>query len=486
MNPRAPLTPRAPASARPTVPPRAESRPPSAGESPAEIPETPPERVSGEIPGVRTPRAPREKPAPPPPPPREKPAPIAPPPPAPREVEKEAPSPGIPGRALAVGCKNCQKVTRKRTPYCDFCGRPLPNLEGSVLLGYRWSGGRTPDGTPAIYVTCTVRPSIRFLSGTPVRNLGFLIDMSTLRRESETSARLHSVQRILDHVVDELTPQDFLTVAFFGRRPYLFLAGEKLDESKSVRRLMQKKLENIDLGEGRMLAEGIEQVSRELRRHFSQEKINRVVIVTDGPCLDTEEALQACRNETEGGVQFSVITLREGPWNAYLENLAHAGNGKAYPGIETRHIPEILSQELMTVRPTYTTQVELFFHVDPGWSVTRAFKISPVIVDLGSRSADQRLLSVKLTDLQIYDDQTLLLEICPVAVDPRRRTIATAELVCDFPRDDVKNMSFTLPLQVPAPAEACNQENEEVLRTVRMIMSVFGRTSPPKPPGEAG
>ena len=391
------------------------------------------------------------------------------------ELEKEVLHPGVPGRPLAIVCKSCQKVTRKKTQYCDFCGRPLPNLEGSVILNCRWSGGRTPDGTPAVYLTCTVRPSIRFLSGTPLRNLGFLIDMSSQRRESDAAARIRNVRRILEHVVDELTPSDFLTVAFFGRRPYLLVAGERIDDSKSVRRLLQKKIDSIDLGEGRFLADGIEQVGREVRRNFSQEKINRVIIVTDGPCLDPEKALQACRYETEGGVNFSVITLHEGPWNDFLEDLAHAGNGKAYPGIETRHIPEILSQELMTVRPTYTTQVEIFFHVDPGWSVTRAFKISPLIVDLGARTTDRRVISVKLTDLQIYEDQTLLLELCPVSVDPKRRTLALAELVCDFPKDEVTNMSFTLPMQVQSPQDACQQENEDVLQTVRMIMAVFGR-----------
>ena len=396
------------------------------------------------------------------------------------EFEKEVLRPGVSSRPLAMVCKNCQRVTRKRTQYCDFCGRPLPNLEGSVVLNYRWSGGRTVEGEPAIYVTCTVRPSIRFLSGTPLRNLGFLIDMSTLRRDTDSAARLRNVRRILEHVVDELTPSDFLTVAFFGRRPYLFLAGERIDDSKSVRRLLEKKLDSIDLGEGRYLAEGIEQVGRELRRNFSQERINRVIIVTDGPCLDRDEAMQACRFETEGGIHFSIISLCDGTWNAFLEELAHAGNGIAYPGIETRHLPEILSQELMTVRATYTTQVELFLHVDPGWSVTRAFKISPVIADLGGHTAERRMLSVKLTDLQIYEDQTILFELCPVSIDARRRTIALAELVCDFPRDDVMNMSFTMPVQVQSPREACQQENEDVMKLVRMIMAVFGRrTSQP-------
>jgi len=390
-------------------------------------------------------------------------------------------TPGVPSRPIAMLCKECQQVTRKKSPYCQFCGRPLPNLEGSVLMSYRWSGGKTVRGEPAIYTLCTVKPSIRFLSGTPPRNLGFLIDNSTLRGETRGDAnRGKVVRKFLEHVIDEMSPADYLTVAFFGNRPYLLVSGERIEDKKSAKRLIQRKLENLDLGEGRYLREGIEQVCREVRRNLSPEKVNRVVVLTDGGIHDPEESLRACQFEAEQGIGFSTLTLSEGDYTRVMQDLASAGNGKCYPNVEFRHIPEILSQELMTVRATFTTQVDLWVHVDPGWAVSRVFKISPVITDLGSRVNEGKLFSLKLADLQLYDDQTLLFEIVPVAADPQRSTIALAELVCDFPHDDVNNMIFSLPLKIVQPEKAWSVEDEEVLRIVRMIMTVFGRSTPPE------
>jgi len=376
-------------------------------------------------------------------------------------------------RAIAMLCKECQQVTRKKSPYCEHCGRPLTNLEGSVLLSARWSAGRTSAGEQAIYAAVTVRPSIRFLSGTPPRNLGFLIDMSVIRADTRGESRLKMVRKFLEHVVDEMSPSDHLTVAFFGNRPYLLVAGERIEDKRSAKRLIQKKMEALDLGEGRFLHEGIEQVCREVRRNLSQEKINRVIVVTDGPIQDPEDCLRLCEYESEAGIGFSTLTLSDGD-NQAMQDVARAGNGKCYPNVEFRHIPEILSQELMTVRATFTTQVDMFVHVDPGWSVSRVFKVSPVITDMTPKiDLGRTPFSIKLSDLQLYDDQTLLLEIVPVAADPQRDTIAVAELVCDFPHEDVTNMTFSLPIRIGKPADAWDTEEEDILKIVKAIAGVF-------------
>lgn len=375
-------------------------------------------------------------------------------------------------RQIAMLCKECQKVTRKRSPYCEHCGRPLPNLEGSVLLTCRWSGGRNVAGEPAIYALCTVKPSIRFLSGTPARNLGFLIDGSVLRDGRGDSGRAKMVRKFLEHVVDEMSASDHLTVAFYGARPYLLVAGERIEDKKSAKKLIQKKLEALDLGEGRFLYEGIEQVCREVRRNLSQEKVNRVIILSDGPIQDPEESLRACEYEAEAGIGFSTLTLDEAD-SKNMQDLAHAGNGKCYPNVELRHIPEILSQELMTVRATFTTKVELFVHVDSGWALSRVFETSPVIHDLGRFSERARPIVLPLSDLQLYDDQTLLFELLPVSADPQRTTIAQFDLVCDFPHDDVTNMTFSLPLKIGALQEAWTKQDEEMLGFVSMLFKVF-------------
>ena len=383
--------------------------------------------------------------------------------------------PGVPTRPIGIVCKSCDRVTRKKSPYCDHCGRPLANVEGTVMLSCRWSGGVTPAGERAIYALVTVRPSVRFLSSPPARNVGILIDMSTPEARVDARQRQKTVQQILENAIDELDPQDTLSVGFFGRRSYLFLTAERIEDKKATRRLLQKKMEALDLGEGRFLADAMEQVCREVRRNFSPDKVNRVIVITDGAISDRDETLQTCELEADAGIGFSAMTLGKGPFVDFLAELSAKGHGKCYPDVDMRHVPEILSQELMTVRATFTTQVEMFVHVDPGWAVSRAFKISPVIIDLGRKFADERTFSIKMIDLQLYEDQTLMLELTPVGPVSSRTTLALCELVCDFPRDDIINMSFHLPIQVPQPEVAMSQESDDVLKTVRMIMNVFGQ-----------
>lgn len=382
---------------------------------------------------------------------------------------------GVPSRPIGILCKSCDRATRKKSPYCDHCGRPLTNVDGAVRLTCRWSAGVTPAGERAVYAIVTVKPSIRFLSSAPSRNLGLLVDMSATDGKGDARQRLSTKQQILELAVEELGPSDTLSVCFFGRRPYLFLTAERVEDKKATRRLLQKKMETLDLGEGRYLAEALEQVCREVRRNFSPDKVNRVVVITDGPIADLDETLKACEIEAEGGIGFSTMSVGNGSFVDVLAQLSAVGHGQCYPDVDLRHVPEILSQELMNVRATFTTQVEMFVHVDPSWAVSRVFKISPVIVDLGRKFADEQTFSIKMIDLQLYEDQTLLFEFSPVDTSALRPVLGLCEVVCDFPRDDIINMSFALPVQVPEPHLALHQRNEEVLATVEMIMNVFGQ-----------
>jgi hypothetical protein len=381
----------------------------------------------------------------------------------------------VPERVIAMLCKECQQVTRSLSPFCQHCGRPLTNLQGSVQLQVRWSGGKQSRGEPAVYALVSARPSIRFLSGAPQRNLGFLIDGAVLwgagsRRDTERS---QLVRRFLDHVVDEMSPQDHLTIGFYGLRTYLLVAGERIEDKRAAKRLIERKLEGLEVGEGSVLCEGIEQTWKEVKRNLSQDRVNRIIVLTDSPVSDPDEALRACSYAKEHGVSFSTLTLEHGD-NEFMQQLARAGDGKCYPNVEFRHIPEILSQELMTVRATFTTNAEMYAHAAPGWEVSRVFKTNPVVTDLTESLSNPSRACLKLADLQLYDEQSLLFELVPVAASPDRTVIARVEVICDFPHDDVTNMTFSVPVTVGRPHEAFATQDRDVLKMVNLLTAVFG------------
>lgn len=377
-------------------------------------------------------------------------------------------------RVLMMRCPECQTVIREETSICTHCGRLLPTMSGSIFQRYRMAYVPRSSKEFSLYVLASVGPPVRFLSSTPIKNLGVAVDLTP----SADGRKFGAIQQSLEYVIDQMEPSDNLTISFFSSRVYTFMASEKVEDKRAAKRLLAKKMETLALGDGRNLQEGLEVVGREVRKNVSKDRLNQIVVLTDGICPDEENCIRKSRELNELGIAVTALGLGERVNLAFLTRLAQMGGGKCYHRVDINHIPEIFTQELRAVKAVYATNVELYLRTIGDFMPVRAYRVGPFISDLGRIPEDTAEICLPLADLQLYDSQDILLELLPRPgkMNQFQLEVLSASVKCDFPSEEVLNWSFTEVVAIPQGSYSSfvRLNDPSVLSHVRLV-SVFGQ-----------
>ena len=156
-------------------------------------------------------------------------------------------------------------------------------------------------------------------------NLTFVIDVSgSMSRED----RLGLVKKALRLLVDELTPRDRVGIVVYGSNGQVILEPTSLDERDRIIRA----IESLQSGGSTFAEEGLRFGYRMAESAFQPEKINRVILCSDGVAnvgrTGAEAILKDIKKFADKGITLSSIGFGMGNYNdILLEKLGNKGNG---------------------------------------------------------------------------------------------------------------------------------------------------------------
>ncbi|MDH3662975.1 MAG: VWA domain-containing protein [Alphaproteobacteria bacterium] len=161
----------------------------------------------------------------------------------------------------------------------------------------------------------------------PPANLVFLIDTSG---SMDSPDKLPLLQRSLRLLVDQMRPDDCIAiVAYAGSAGVVLEPTAGADKAEIIRAI-----ENFRAGGSTAGAEGITKAYQLAEASFDDEKINRVILATDGDfnvgVSDPDRLEDFIAKKRESGVYLSILGFGRGNLNDLLmQKLAQAGNGNA-------------------------------------------------------------------------------------------------------------------------------------------------------------
>jgi Ca-activated chloride channel family protein len=230
----------------------------------------------------------------------------------------------------------------------------------------------------------------------------------------EVTARFpRSIDRLQDAlrvVVEHLRPADkFSLVAFAGQAETLVSSTPGTENTRLLPEI--EKLEELSLGDDTYMGQGMVKALDEIRRGAAPTHVSRMLILTDGFTLDEAE----CRHQAEAagaaGVSISTMGLG-GEFNEELFiSLADQGGGNAYFVSDLSELSSTLAQEFSAAQMVTCRNLELKLRLVQGAELRRAFRVKPVISDLGQLTNLGGSYSLSLGDLERDAPPALLLEI---------------------------------------------------------------------------
>jgi Ca-activated chloride channel family protein len=255
-------------------------------------------------------------------------------------------------------------------------------------------------------------------------NISFVFDKSgSMEGEKIAYARLAAKQ-----MIDQLGEQDTFSLV-----PFSSGAATLIPPSIAVEKASWKgQVDGILAGGGTNIDEGLAQGYRYVQSRFKTDRINRVILMSDGEATegvtDVESLAQRATSFAGDGVSLTTIGVGTGFNETFMTRLATAGKGTFYFVNSAEEANKAFAGEVWSLQRTVARNVKLAVNVADGVKVLNVYG--------HSSKTEGQSLNVDSNDLILSQSKVILLELqVPAGAEGVEKAIANVKV--DF--DDVVN-----------------------------------------------
>jgi len=257
-------------------------------------------------------------------------------------------------------------------------------------------------------------------------NLAMVLDKSG----SMEGDKIVSLRKAAKNVIGMLDKDDYVSITAFSDRVFKIAPSQAASDQSALEAV----IDSIRDGGGTAMSGGIKQGLKELEKYLSPDRVNRMLLLTDGQTFGDEDE---CRKlGAEMGTKDIVIQamgLGE-DWNEdLLDEVAEASGGNA-DFIETPdEITDFFQEAVQRMQATVVQNAQLILRLVNGIVPRQVWRVTPMIENLGYRPLSDEDVQVDLGEMDKDMGISLLVELL---VSPRPEgtfRIAQAEVSYDVP-----------------------------------------------------
>ncbi len=222
-----------------------------------------------------------------------------------------------------------------------------------------------------IYVLLTLRPSPEQLSlPLPALNVCLVLDRST----SMKGVKIDLLKAATIQFLRSARPEDIVSVVAFSDRAEVIIPASYYRDRLRLETLVR----NIQPSGATEIFQGLQTGLAEVQRAYNNQRINHIILLTDGYTYGDE---QACLNLAEeamrNGIGISAFGLGT-EWNdIFLDQLAgRTGNTSAYIA-HPKDIQKFLLEKFKELTNILCDEVVLMGELSQGVQVNYAFRLQP-------------------------------------------------------------------------------------------------------------
>ncbi len=301
-----------------------------------------------------------------------------------------------------------------------------------------------------VYLLAEVKPSAEIGVGPAALNIAIALDKSGSMYAAE---KLDYVISAVSHVVDCLRPNDLCSIIVFADKARVLIPSSQIYDKQSARRLVRN-IDQVEVGSGTEMLHGIRAAMDEIRRNQSAERLNHIVLLTDGLTLHESHCKEACLMAAGRGISVSTIGVGDDFNEQFLLDIANACRGNSYYIDIPRDIPQIFEKELRGVQNVVVRNPRLSLKLSKDITVRKAYKVKPLINDLGALNTVERVATVPLSDLQREETQSILFELVLPSRQPGTYRVAQSVLEYDIPEKGLHNVQVARDITIGYTADA--------------------------------
>lgn len=275
--------------------------------------------------------------------------------------------------------------------------------------------------------------TMQTLERTPI-NLCMVID----RSGSMLGAKIDQVKQAVNHVLDQLETDDFMSVVLFNERSLVVLPAQHIQDLDQLK----ARVNGLQAEGGTSMSKGMKDGLTELIKHAGPTRISRMILLTDGQTWEDESDCRHLASEAKlNEVSITALGIGE-DWNeALLDAIARNSTGRADYIDTPDKIVTLFQEEVQQLQDIAVQGVKMSLRLSKDIQPRQIYRVIPDIIDLSHTALSDRDILVDIGTVDKQNGQTLLIDFMLPSRAPGRYRIAQTELAYTVPGETPINES---------------------------------------------
>lgn len=304
-------------------------------------------------------------------------------------------------------------------------------MENGIILNYEFNKIQFPVTEEAQigYLFLEAKPGNGTTPDQAPLNLCLVMDRSA----SMKGPKIENVKQAIGNIIDTMTADDYLALVTFNEEAEVLVPAQQVTDKDSLKNMVNQ----LTYSGGTTISTGMREGLNEIRKNFSDDRVNRMIMLTDGQTYGDEDAcFQLAAGAHDDNIGITALGVGDEWHEELLDTIAEKNNGKSDYIATPGDIIPIFAGEMKNLQSTVAQNTRVQLRFVNGIKPRKACRVIPYISELEFESYSENEMTVNLGNLDSDTGQGLLVEMI---IDPKRAgkfRISQAELVYDVPAQE--------------------------------------------------
>jgi Ca-activated chloride channel family protein len=316
----------------------------------------------------------------------------------------------------------------------------------------------------AVYALVDIKAVSSGQPRTMPANFGLVLD----RSGSMDGEKMENLKEAAGYVVDHLNENDLVSVTVFDDQVETIIPNQPLKDREEVK----SRLGSVIPRGGTQISDGLKAGLAEAWKGFSKDRVNRILLLTDGQTWDDEAACLTLADEAgRKGIAVTSIGLGE-EWNEkLLLQLAERSHGNSHWIQNPIAILDAFRQEVEGAQSVAATNLSMTARMSPGVKPVKVYATMPMISDVSTKAVNGQSIMADLGSLDSRRGQAMLIEARVPPQKTGKFRLGQVEVTYDVPSRGIKGQSVKADVFVmfTDDAAAAAKVNAEVMNLVEKV-----------------
>jgi len=280
------------------------------------------------------------------------------------------------------------------------------------------------------YLLLDIKPQVTAGHNSAALNLCLVMDRSA----SMKGSKIENVKQAISNIIDRMHDDDYLAVVSFNETSEVLVPSQLVQDKEQLKAAVNQ----LTPKNGTAISTGMETGLAELRKNLSENRVNRMILLTDGQTYGDEEQCFALAAEAaENGILITALGVGDEWHEELVDTIAEKSYGRSDYIATPDDIIPIFEEEMSSLEDVFAQSALLTLRLSENVKLRKIYRVLPSISELELIQITANDASINLGELTGEMGQSLLAEIILSPQHPGTFRVAQVELVYDIPAENL-------------------------------------------------